>query len=67
MKTTLKICNMRTLEDISKVRMAISKNEGVVACQLNREKGEAQIVYDAYMLDIEVVIEKIEELGFSVI
>ncbi|SMC27274.1 Copper chaperone CopZ [Clostridium acidisoli DSM 12555] len=67
MKSTLKICNMKTLRDVSIVRNSIARNEGVVACQLNREKGEVEIVYDNYLLDINIVIEDLEELGFNVV
>lgn len=67
MKSILKICNMRTLKDVSIVRNSIASNEGVVACHINREKGEIEIVYDAYSLDMDKVIEAIEDLGFTVI
>jgi hypothetical protein len=58
---------MKTLRDVSIVRNSIARNEGVVACQLNREKGEVEIVYDNYLLDINIVIEDLEELGFNVV
>lgn len=67
MKSTLKVCNMRTLDDVSVVRNAIANNEGVIACQVNKEKGDVDIVYDGELLNIEIIIEAIEELGFTVI
>ena len=67
MKSTLKICNMKTLRDVSIVRDTIARNEGVVACQLNKEKGEAEIVYDSSLLELDIIIEDLEELGFTVI
>ncbi|MFT8315201.1 MAG: heavy-metal-associated domain-containing protein [Clostridium sp.] len=67
MKSILKICNMRTLRDVSVVRNSIASNEGIVACQINKEKGEIEIVYDAYSIDMDKVIEAIEDLGFTVI
>ncbi|AJA46221.1 copper chaperone [Clostridium pasteurianum DSM 525 = ATCC 6013] len=67
MKSILRICNMRTLKDVSLVRNSIASNEGVVACQINKDKGEIEIVYDAYSLNIDKVIEAIEDLGFTVI
>jgi copper chaperone len=67
MKSTLKICNMKTLHDVSIVRDTIARNEGVVACQLNKEKGEVEIVYDSSLLELDIIIEALEELGFTVI
>jgi copper chaperone len=67
MKSTLKICNMKTLRDVSIVRDTIARNEGVVACQLNKEKGEVEIVYDSSLLELDIIIEALEELGFTVI
>ena len=66
MKSTLKVLSMRTLKDVSKVRNAIASNEGVVACQINREKDEVEIVFDRGLLSIDEIIESIEELGYSV-
>lgn len=67
MKSILRICNMKTIKDVSMVRNSIASNEGVVACQINKDKGEIEIVYDAYSLNIDKVIEAIEDLGFTVI
>ncbi len=67
MKSTLKVRNMKNLRDVSIVRNAISQNEGVVACQISMEKGEVEIIYDRYFLNVDKVIETLEELGFTVI
>lgn len=67
MKSTLRVCNMRTLNDVGTVRNAIACNEGVIACQISREKGEVEIVYDGSLLSEDIIIESIEELGFTVI
>jgi copper chaperone CopZ len=58
---------MKSLRDVSIVRNAISQNEGVVACQISREKGEVEIVYDSYFLNLDKVIEALELMGFAVI
>jgi hypothetical protein len=58
---------MKTLRDVSIVRDTIARNEGVVACQLNKEKGEVEIVYDSSLLELDIIIEDLEELGFTVI
>ncbi|OFI01534.1 heavy-metal-associated domain protein [Clostridium acetireducens DSM 10703] len=67
MKSVLKICNMITMKDVNNVRKAISSNEGVVACEINRDKGEVNVVYDTYFLTEDNIIESLEKLGYTVI
>ncbi|MEW8956163.1 heavy-metal-associated domain-containing protein [Clostridium sp.] len=67
MKSVLKICSMNTIEDVNKVRRAISSNEGVIACEISKAKGEAQIIFDTYFVTIDDIIESIENLGYTVI
>ena len=67
MKSVLKVCNMHTNEDISMIRTAISNNEGVIACEINKEKGEVSIVYDDYFVEEDVLIQCLEDLGYAVL
>lgn len=67
MKSVIKVCNMITVEDITKIRKAVSKKEGVIACQINKEKGEVSVVYDDYFVNADNIIESIEDSGFTVI
>ncbi|KZL89971.1 heavy-metal-associated domain-containing protein [Clostridium magnum] len=67
MKSVLKVCNMHTSDDVNKIRKAISGNEGVVACQINKEKMEISIVYDDYFVTNENLIQSLEDLGYAVI
>lgn len=67
MKSVLKICTMNSLEDVNNIRKAIASNEGVVACEISREKGEVSIVYDSYFVEIDKIIESIEDLGYTVL
>ena len=67
MKSVLKVCNMRTLDDVNNIRKAISSNEGVVACQISKEKQEVSVVYDGYSLSVENLIESLEDMGYTVI
>jgi copper chaperone CopZ len=67
MKDIIKVCNMNSIDDVNNVRRAISGNEGVVACEVNKEKGEVSVVYDDYFVGIEKIIESIEDLGYTVL
>ena len=37
MKSVIKVCNMSTSNDISNINVAISNNQGVIACRINIE------------------------------
>lgn len=67
MKTTLKVCDMVTSKDVTRVKNAISANEGVIACGIHKVKKEVEIVYDNYFINIEDIIESIENGGYTVI
>lgn len=67
MKSTIKVCSMNSIEDVNNIRKAVSSNEGVVACEVNKEKGEVSVVYDDYFVDLDKIIESIEDLGYTVI
>jgi copper chaperone CopZ len=57
---------MNTADDINKIRRALSNNQGVVACQINKDKGEVSIVYDDYFVSNDNLIQSIEDLGYAV-
>lgn len=67
MKSVLKVCNMHTNDDINRIRTAISNNQGVVACEINSEKGEVSVVYDDYFVDADALVQCLEDLGFAVL
>ncbi|MGK0467618.1 heavy-metal-associated domain-containing protein [Clostridium sp.] len=67
MKAVIKIFNMSTSEDISNVNFAISNNQGVIACGINSESKEIEIIYDDYFVSLENLIESIEDAGYTVI
>lgn len=67
MKSVLKVLNMKTMADVSSIRKAISNNEGVIACQINSEKGEVNVVYDEYFVTLDNLIESIEDLGYTIL
>lgn len=67
MKSTFKIANLRSLSDINNIREAISNNEGVIACQINKEKSEVNVVYDSYFLNKDKLIQSLEDLGYTIL
>ncbi|PRR77877.1 hypothetical protein CLLI_21380 [Clostridium liquoris] len=67
MKSVLKVLNMKTMADVSNIRKAISSNEGVIACQINSEKGEVNVVYDEYFVTLDNLMESIEDLGYTIL
>jgi len=58
---------MVTSKDVTRVKNAISANEGVIACGIHKVKKEVEIVYDNYFINIEDIIESIENSGYTVI
>ncbi|EPY2272145.1 heavy-metal-associated domain-containing protein [Clostridium sporogenes] len=67
MKALLKVCDMRTIQDINKVKSAVANNEGVVACEISKGKKEVSVIYDDYFVDVDKIIESIENIGYTVI
>lgn len=67
MKAALKICNMKTMVDVNKIRNGISNNEGAIACQINLENKEVNVVYDEYFLSLDNILESVEDLGYTIL
>jgi len=67
MKSVLKVCSMQTAEDVNNIRTAISNNLGVIACEINRDKGEVCVVYDDFFVRPEKLIQSIEDSGYTVL
>lgn len=67
MKAVIKVSDMKKLEDVVKVRQAISSNLGVLACQINQEKGEAEIIFDDSLSKVDEIIDSIENNGYIVL
>lgn len=67
MKSTLKVYNMNSSLDVSKVRNAIASNQGVVACEISIDKKEVNVVYDNYFISEEDLIASLEDLGYTVL
>lgn len=67
MKSVLKVISIRTIKDVNNIRNVISNNEGIVACEVNKEKQEVSVVYDEFFIKEENIIDCIENTGYTVI
>ena len=67
MKSLFKVSSIKTLDDVSNVRNAISNIEGVIACQISLEKGEVNVVYDDFFIKKDDLISSIEDSGYTVL
>jgi len=67
MKTVLRVCDIRSVKDVVNIKKAISDNEGIIACQIETQNGEVEIVYDNYLVDVDKIIQSIENIGYIVI
>ena len=67
MKSVLKVCSIQTNDDVSNIRTAISNNLGVIACEINTEKGEVSVVYDDFFVRPEKLIQSLEDSGYTVL
>lgn len=67
MKSIIKVFNLKTLKDVSSIKKAIVYNQGIVACKINKNSGEVELVYDEYFINIDEIIECIEKCGYIVL
>lgn len=66
MKELLKISNVNTNEDIIKVREALAKNEGLIACEISLSKKEVSLIYDDTTVTLDKLVASIEEAGYAI-
>lgn len=67
MKSSIRICNIKTNDDINNIREAVANNEGVIACEVNITKQEVSVVYDDRSVSLDDIINSIEIKGYSVV
>lgn len=67
MKSVLKVLSLQSNEDVNNIKTAISNNLGVIACEINSEKGEVSVVYDDFFVRHENLIQSIEDSGYTVL
>lgn len=67
MKAVLKVSGINNSTDIRKVQSAIAGSEGVIASEVALEKKEVTIIYNDMYIELESIIDRIEDLGYTVI
>ena len=67
MKAVLKIDEMNNSKDVKKVQSAIYISEGVIASEVVLAKKEIIVIYNDFYINLENIIDKIEEAGYTVI
>lgn len=67
MKSVLNILGIKSMTDVNKIRRAVSNNEGVIACQITKDKGQVSIVYDSNCIMLADIEESIEDLGYTIL
>ncbi|MBE6047809.1 MAG: heavy-metal-associated domain-containing protein [Clostridium sp.] len=64
MKAVIKIYNLNTQKDVSRIQGAIAKNEGILACEISLSKKEIQVIYNENCIDLDEISGSIENLGY---
>lgn len=67
MKSLIRICNIKTNEDVNNIREAVANNEGVIACEVNITKQEVSVIYDDRSVSLDDIVNSIEIKGYSVL
>jgi len=67
MKAVLRISNMNSSADVNNVRKVIANNEGIIACQISKEKQEIDIVYDQFFINEDQIVASLEDSGYTVL
>ena len=67
MKALVRIYNLTTHDDIINIRNVVSNYEGILACEINLNKKEINLVYHSLSVAIDEIIASIENIGYMVI
>ncbi|MFA9397014.1 MAG: heavy-metal-associated domain-containing protein [Clostridiaceae bacterium] len=66
MKTKISLLKISTIEDVNRIKNSISILQGVIACKINFEKQEVEVVYDDVYLTEDKIKEAVEDEGYIV-
>lgn len=67
MKAVLKVSGMNNSADIREIQNVISEIEGIIASEVALNKKEVTIIYNDMYVELESIIGRIEDLGYTVI
>ena len=67
MKALFRIYNLTTHNDINNIRNVVSNYEGILACEINLNRKEVNIVYDSLSVSMDEIMNSIENAGYMVI
>ncbi len=67
MKAVLKVSGMNDSTDIREIQNVISEIEGIIASEVALSKKEVTIIYNNMYVELESIIGRIEDLGYTVI
>ncbi|MBS4958224.1 MAG: heavy-metal-associated domain-containing protein [Clostridium sp.] len=67
MKALLRIYNLTTHDDIINIRNVVTNYEGILACEINLNRKEVNVVYDGLSVSIDELMISIENAGYMVI
>ena len=67
MNAVLKVSGMNDSTDIREIQNVISEIEGIIASEVALSKKEVTIIYNNMYVELESIIGRIEDLGYTVI
>lgn len=67
MKAVLKVSGMNNSTDIREIQNVISEIEGIIASEVALNKKEVTVIYNEMYVELESIIGRIEDLGYTVI
>ena len=66
MKSLVRIYNLTTHNDINNIRNVVSNYEGILACEINLNRKEVNIVYDSLSVSMDEIMNSIENAGYMI-
>lgn len=64
MKESINIHEIKTWNDVNRLKEGIVVLEGVIACEINKKQSLVNIVYDDTILSLDEIKDQIEEMGY---
>lgn len=65
MKSSFHVCNFYSSSSVGEIRRAIAKNEGIVACHIDSDSSEINVVYNEKIVSLDDIIQSVEDAGYT--